>query len=40
MAKKIYDIKPPKIVKKIEDDIKSFIDGDKKNHIKKEPERK
>jgi len=40
MAKKIYDIKPPKIVKKIEDDIKSFIDGDKKNHIKKEPLKK
>lgn len=36
MAKKIYDIKPPKIVKKIENDIKSFIDGDKKRHSKSE----
>jgi len=36
MAKKIYDIRPPKIVSKIEDDIRSFIDGDKKGRGKSE----
>ncbi|MEK7562530.1 MAG: hypothetical protein AAB509_02540 [Patescibacteria group bacterium] len=34
MAKKIYDIKPPKISKKTEDDIKSFIAGEKKTRSK------
>jgi hypothetical protein len=30
MAKKIYDIKPPKVAKKTEHDVKKFINGDKK----------
>ncbi len=36
MSKKIYDIKPPKIAKQTEDNIKSFVDGDKKNYGKGE----
>ena len=40
MAKKIYDIKPPKIAKKTEDDIKSFVAGDKKNAGKAEAGKK
>ncbi|OGZ78857.1 MAG: hypothetical protein A2528_00305 [Candidatus Staskawiczbacteria bacterium RIFOXYD2_FULL_37_9] len=34
MSKKIYDIKPPKIAKKVEKELKEFL-GEKKNHSAK-----
>lgn len=39
MAKKIYDIKPPKVAKKVEKEIKEFLAQDKvKKHAKKKKE--